>query len=135
MKRLREGYKHQNKQKQNFFSECDKRREKETQILKTHKSHIVQQTKHELPHDINEKILYELPIGWNLTMMRLIYKLTKRTKTKKYKNFFEKNQYHKLWNYSLKIENIEQRHTFNPRLEAYETSQHFTTAWRNKWQK
>ena len=31
------------------------------------KTHIVQKTKHELRHDINEKIPFELQeIGWNL---------------------------------------------------------------------
>ena len=54
----------QNNQKNKFFSECAKRREKETQILTTHKTymktHIVQQTKHLLRHDINGKWLFEL---------------------------------------------------------------------------
>ena len=50
------------------------------------KTQIVQQTKHELRHDINEQILFELQeFGLNLSMMRLNYKLTKRTKTEKYK--------------------------------------------------
>ena len=56
------------------------------------KSHIVQQTKHELRHDINEKILFELQeIGWNLSMMRLNYELTKRTKSEKYKKRLRTN--------------------------------------------
>ena len=45
LERLRGKNKAQNKQKYNFFSECAKRREKETQILTTHKifmkTHIV----------------------------------------------------------------------------------------------
>ena len=50
------------------------------------KIHIVQQIKHELRHEINEKILFELQeMGWNLSRMRLNYKLTKRTKTEKHK--------------------------------------------------
>ena len=54
------------------------------------KTHIVQQTKHELRQDINEKINLELQeIGWNLSMMKLNYKLKKRTKTEKYKKMFE----------------------------------------------
>ena len=61
------------------------------------KMHIVQHTKHELLHDINEKILFELQeIGWNLSMMRKNYELTKRTKTEKYKKMFENEQYRKL---------------------------------------
>ena len=42
---------------------CKKRR-KETQILTTHntfmKTHIVQQTKHQLRHDISGKMVFEL---------------------------------------------------------------------------
>ena len=48
----------------NFFSECAKRREEDTQILTTYKTymktHIVQQTKHQLRHDINGKMVFEL---------------------------------------------------------------------------
>ena len=54
--------------------------------------HIVPQTKHELRHEINEKIVFELrEIGWNLSMMRINYKLTKRTKTEKYKKSLRRN--------------------------------------------
>ena len=46
-----------------FFSECAKRREKEAQILTTHKTfmktHIVQQTKHQLRLYIIGKIVFE----------------------------------------------------------------------------
>ena len=63
LERLREN-KHQNKQKQKFFSEYDKWRETETEILTTDKdfmkTHIVQQTKQQLRHDINGKIIFEL---------------------------------------------------------------------------
>ena len=79
--------KRQNKQKHNFFSECAKRREKETQILTTHKNfiktHIVQQTKHQLRQDINAKMVFDYK-EWNLSLMSISYKMTKRTKTKKY---------------------------------------------------
>ena len=52
------------------------------------KTHIVQQSKHDLRHDINEKIVFELQeIGRNLSMMRIYYKLLKRTKIEKYKKF------------------------------------------------
>ena len=90
------------------------------------KTYIVQQTNHELRHDISEKILFELQeIGWNLSMMRLNYKLTKRTKTEKYKKCLRTN---KIVNFNtVEIEYIEQHHPLNPQLEAYETSQHFTT--------
>ena len=48
------------------------------------KTHIVQQTKHQLGHDINEKLDSEFKkIGWNLSRMRITYKLTKRTKPEK----------------------------------------------------
>ena len=75
---------------------CYKRREKETQILKSlkifMKTHIVQQTKHQLRHDINWKIVFELQgIEWNLSMMRINYKLTKRTKIEKYKKSSKMN--------------------------------------------
>ena len=74
-----------NSKKQKFFSEGAKRREKETQILTSHKTfmkmHIVQQTKHQLPHYNKGKTVFELQgTGWNLPMMRINYKFTKRTK-------------------------------------------------------
>ena len=51
-------------ERHNFFSECAKRIEKETQILTTHKismkTHIVQQTKHQLRLDISGKMIFEL---------------------------------------------------------------------------
>ena len=48
--------------------------------------HVVQQRKQELRHDISEKNAFELQeIGWNFSMMRVNYKLTKRKKTEKYK--------------------------------------------------
>ena len=79
-----------------FFSESAKRREKETQILTNHKTymttHIVQQTKHQLRHDFNGKVVFELQwIGRNLSMMRINYKLTKRTKTEEYKKSSKTN--------------------------------------------
>ena len=88
--------KRQNKQKHKFFSECAKRREKETQFLTAHKTymktHIVEQTKHQLRHDINGKKVFELQwIEWNLSMMRINYKLTIRTKTEKYKKSLKTN--------------------------------------------
>ena len=88
LERLWEKNKQQNKQKQKFFSEGAKRREKETQILTSHKTfikmHIVQQTKHQLPPYNTGKMVFELQgIGWNLSMMRINYKFTKRTKTEK----------------------------------------------------
>ena len=50
------------------------------------KTHFLQQTKHQLRHDINGKIVFELQgIGWNLLMVRISFKMTKRTKTKNYK--------------------------------------------------
>ena len=42
--------------------------------------HIVQQTKHQLRHDINGKVVFEIQwIRLNFSMMRINYKLTKRT--------------------------------------------------------
>ena len=78
-----------------------KRSEKETQRLTTNKiftkTHIVQQTKRQLRHEINSKIVYEIQgIGWNLLMMRISYKLTKRTNTENYLKIFENERYHKL---------------------------------------
>ena len=67
IKRLREKNKHQNKQKQKFFSECAKKNTNIDHSKNFMKTHIVQQAKIELQHDINEKILFELyEIGWNL---------------------------------------------------------------------
>ena len=88
-RKTRRKNKRQNKQKQKFFSEGAKRREKEPQILTSHKifmkMHIFQQTKHQLPHYFNGKIVFDLQgIGWNLSMMRISYKLTKGTKTEEY---------------------------------------------------
>ena len=64
LERLRGKNKGQNKQRQIFFSECANRIEKETQILTTHKTfmktHVVQQTKHQLRHDISGKMVFEL---------------------------------------------------------------------------
>ena len=61
---LRGKSKRQKKQKHKFFSKSAKRREKETEILTTHKAfiktHFVQQTKHQLRHDINGKMVFEL---------------------------------------------------------------------------
>ena len=61
---------------------------KETQILTTQKifmkTHTVQQTKHQLWDDIIWKVVFELQgIGWNLSMMRINYKLTKKNKNLK----------------------------------------------------
>ena len=89
--------KQQNKQKHEFFTECAERRGNETQILTTHKTfmktHIVQQTKHQLRHHINGKIVFELQgIRWNLSMMRINYKFTKRTKPEKYEKISDKEK-------------------------------------------
>ena len=47
-----------------MFTKCEKRREKEAQILAIYKTfmktHIVQQTKRQLRHDIHRKIVFEL---------------------------------------------------------------------------
>ena len=56
------------------------------------KRHIIHKAKHDLRPDSKERIPFELQeIGWNLSMMRLNYKLTKRTKTEKYKKCFRTN--------------------------------------------
>ena len=90
----------QNKQKQKFFSECAKRREKNTNIYQSKnfmKMDNAQQTKHELPHDNKEKIIFELQeIGWNLSMMWINYKLTNRTKTEMNKTSLRTNNIVKL---------------------------------------
>ena len=62
------------------------------------KTHIVQQTNHQLEHDINGKMvsmdIIELQrTGWNLSMNRIYYKLTKRTKTEKYKKSLKTNTF------------------------------------------
>ena len=71
-----------------LLRECAKRREKETKNLTTQtfiKTYNVQQSKHRLRHEVNETIIFELQgIRWELSMMRLSYKLTKRTKTEKF---------------------------------------------------
>ena len=71
-----------------LLRECAKSREKETQILTTQtfiKTYNVQQSKHRLQLEVNETIIFELQgIRWELSMMTLSYKLTKRTKTEKF---------------------------------------------------
>ena len=70
--------------KKTIFHEFDKRREKETQLLTTYKTFIVQQTRHQLRRDINGNTIFEFKkIGWNLSRLRKKYKLTKRTNTEK----------------------------------------------------
>ena len=51
-------------------------------------------------------------------------------KLKSKNKIFENEQHRKLYHYSQKPECIEQHNSFNPHLEAYETSQHVTTTWR-----
>ena len=56
-------------------------------------------------------------------MMRISYKLTKRaTKTEMFSKNLKTNM-----NYSLYTDCIEERHSFNPQLEAYGTSRRFST--------
>ena len=63
-----------------------KKRRKTNTDFDHSKTHIDQQTKHELRHDLNRKIVFELQeIGWNLSKVRINYKLTKRTKSEKHK--------------------------------------------------
>ena len=55
------------------------------------KTHTLQQTEHQLQNDINGKIVFDLKgIQWNLSKMRISYKMTKRTKTEN-KKYFEMN--------------------------------------------
>ena len=70
-----------------FLRECAKRKK---QILTTHntfmKTHIFQQTIHQLPGNISRNFFELQGVGWDLSMMRISYKLTKRTtKTEKLK--------------------------------------------------
>ena len=59
-----------------------------TNILR--KTRFLRQTKHQLRHDTNEKIIFEFQgIRWNLSMLRITCKLTKRTKTEKLKNILK----------------------------------------------
>ena len=100
----------QNKQKQNFFSECAKRREKELQILTTQKilRKLILSNKQNMSYDIasTEKIVFELQeIGWNLSIMSINYKTTKTAKIEKYKK-------------SLRTNNIVNLKTIRHRLSA-----------------
>ena len=49
------------------------------------KTHNVQQTKHQLRHNISEHVKLQ-GISWDLSMMRQSYKLTITTKTEKIEN-------------------------------------------------
>ena len=72
--------------------DCSERREKETQKLATQKTlrktHIVQQTKHQGQIISNSMLSVQLQeIGWDLSLMKISYNLTKRTtKTEKFEN-------------------------------------------------
>ena len=67
--------------------ECAKRSEKKQKYI-THKTfmktHIVQQTKHQLQCNISRQLIFKIEgIEWELSMMRISYKLKNRT-TKTY---------------------------------------------------
>ena len=66
-----------------YHANLEKEEKKKKQITTNHKifieTHIVQQTKQQLQHKIKEPV--ELKgSGWDLSMMGIKYKLTKRTK-------------------------------------------------------
>ena len=75
-----------------LLTECDKRREKETSIplTKLLRKRILS-NKQSISSDIISVSMLDFEkqgIGWNLSMMRISYKLTKRTtKSEKLKNF------------------------------------------------
>ena len=89
LERLQEKNKPQNKQNRKVFSErmCKKKRKRNTNI--DHPQHFYEnayspanKTSVLTWKNINEKIVCEQQRGgWNLSMMRTNYKLTKRTKT------------------------------------------------------
>ena len=67
-----------------------KKKEKKTLILTTHKTfmktHIFTETKHQFRHNFKKTLIFELKgVGWDLSMIKIRNKLTKRT-TKLYKN-------------------------------------------------
>ena len=99
-KRLQRKNKGQINRKHNFFSECGKRREKETQILANHntfmKTHIVQQTKHQLRNDISEKMVFELQ-GMEPLIDEYNLQVDKKNKKGKILKVFEIGKYHKLY--------------------------------------
>ena len=75
-----------------YYANFVKRREKEAKKLTTQKTlmttHFDQQSKHPLDIISIENFIFELQeIGWDLSITRISYKLTKRTtKSKKNKN-------------------------------------------------
>ena len=51
------------------------------------KTHIIQQTKHHLRHNTLKHVVFKIPgIVYNLSMMRISYKLREEQKLKKLKN-------------------------------------------------
>ena len=61
-------------------------------------------------------------IGWTISMMRTIYKLTKRTKTEKYKKFLRKNNILNFKTIGYKLTAFRNTEFINIPLEVYETS-------------